>query len=257
MYNNLFSLKNKTAIVTGGCGLIGREIVRGLSQFGADVFIADQNEPEAKILTEQRQNIKYVNLDITSVDSVSDGLKRVVIESGTIDILVNCAYPRTKDWGAKFENINFYSWKLNVDNHLGGYFLMCKETAMIMKENGGGSIINVASIYGVVAPDFSIYDGTEMTMPAAYAPIKAGIIAVTKYIATYYGSYNIRSNAISPGGIYDNQEPSFVEKYSRKTPLCRMGKPDEIVGGVIYLASDASSFVTGQNILVDGGWTAW
>ena len=258
MYNNLFSLKNKTAIVTGGCGLIGREIVQGLSQFGADVFIADQNEPEDKILTEQRQNVKYVNLDITSVASVQDVLKRIAIEKGgKIDILVNCAYPRTKDWGAKFENINFESWKLNVDNHLGGYFLMCKETAMLMKEQGGGSIINVASIYGVVAPDFSIYDDTEMTMPAAYAPIKAGIIAMTKYIATYYGSYNIRSNAISPGGIYDNQETSFVEKYSRKTPLGRMGKPDEIVGGVIYLASDASSFVTGQNILVDGGWTAW
>jgi len=258
MYTDLFSLKNKTAIVTGGCGLIGREIVQGLSQYGANVYIADQNEPEAKILTEQRQNIKYVNLDITSVDSVRDVLKRIAIEkSGKIDILVNCAYPRTKDWGAKFENINFESWKLNVDNHLGGYFLMCKEIAMIMKEQGGGSIINVASIYGVVAPDFSVYDGTEMTMPAAYAPIKAGIIAMTKYIATYYGSYNIRSNAISPGGIYDNQETSFVEKYSRKTPLGRMGKPDEIVGGVIYLASDASSFVTGQNILVDGGWTAW
>src|SRR3989304_8747593 len=147
--------------------------------------------------------------------------------------------------------------KVNVDNHLGGYFVMCKETAMIMKERGGGSMINLASIYGVVAPDFSIYEGTEMTMPVAYASIKAGVIAMTKYIATYFGTHNIRANVISPGGIHDNQAPSFVEKYSRKTPLGRMGKPHEIVGAVIYLASDASSYVTGQNILVDGGWTAW
>jgi NAD(P)-dependent dehydrogenase (short-subunit alcohol dehydrogenase family) len=254
-YTNLFSCENRTAIVTGGCGLIGKEIVKGLSQFGANVYIADQNEAEAKKLTEQ--NIKYINLDITSEKSVRDVVERVVSESGKIDILVNCAYPRTKDWGVKFENVKFDSWKLNVDNHLGGYFLMCKEAAMIMKEHGGGSIINLASIYGIVAPDFSIYDDTEMTMPVAYASIKAGIIAMTKYLATYFGSSNIRANIISPGGIYDNQAPSFVEKYSRKTPLGRMGKPDEIVGAVIYLASDASFFVTGQNILVDGGWTAW
>jgi NAD(P)-dependent dehydrogenase (short-subunit alcohol dehydrogenase family) len=128
---------------------------------------------------------------------------------------------------------------------------------MIMKKHGGGSIINLASIYGIVAPDFSIYEGTELTMPVAYASIKAGIIALTKYIATYFGHDNIRANTVSPGGIYDNQPPSFVDKYSRKTPLGRMGNPSEIVGAVIYLASDASSFVTGHNLTVDGGWTAW
>lgn len=255
MYTKLFSCEERIAVVTGGCGLIGKEIVRGLSQYGARVYIADQNEAEAQKLIQN--NIRYVNLDIASETSVRDVLKRIVSESGKIDILVNCAYPRTKDWGAKFENVNFDSWKLNVDNHLGGYFLMCKETAMIMKEQGGGSIINLASIYGVEAPDFSIYEGSEMTMPVAYASIKAGIIAMTKYIATYFGADNIRANAISPGGIYDSQAPSFVEKYSRKTPLGRMGRPHEIVGAVIYLASDASSYVTGQNILVDGGWTAW
>jgi len=255
MYTDIFSCRNKTAIVTGGCGLIGREIVKGLAQFGADVYIADQNEAEAEKLIQQ--NIKFVNLDITSEDSVHAVLKRVGAENGNIDILVNCAYPRTKDWGAKFENVNFNSWKHNVDQHLGGYFLTSKKTAMIMKTHGGGSIINLASIYGVVAPDFSIYEGTEMTMPVAYASIKAGIIAMTKYIATYFGSHNIRANSISPGGIYDNQSASFVEKYSQKTPLGRMGKTSEIVGAVIYLGSDASSFVTGQNILIDGGWTAW
>lgn len=255
MYTKMFSCENRTAVVTGGCGLIGREIVKSLSQFGATVYIADKNEAEAKKLV--KKTIKYINLDISSENSVRDVLKQVVLESGKVDILVNCAYPRTNDWGEKFENVNFDSWRLNVDGHLGGYFVMSKETAMIMKKHCGGSIINLASIYGVAAPDFSIYDGTEMTMPVAYASIKAGIIAMTKYIAAYFGPYNIRANTISPGGIYNNQAPSFVEKYSRKTPMGRMGKPHEIVGAVLYLASDASSYVTGQNILVDGGWTIW
>ena len=255
MYANIFSCKNKTAIVTGGCGFIGMEIVQGLSEYGAVVYVADQNKTADQ--KPNNQNIKYLYLDITSESSVQEVLQRVLIDSGKIDILVNCAYPRSKDWGLKFENVNYDSWKLNVDHHLGGYFIMCRAAAMMMKEHGGGSIINLASIYGIVAPDFSIYQGTEMTMPVAYASIKAGIIALTKYIATYFGHHNIRANTISPGGIYDNQAPSFVDKYSRKTPLGRMGNPGEIVGAVIYLASDASSFVTGHNLIVDGGWTTW
>jgi NAD(P)-dependent dehydrogenase (short-subunit alcohol dehydrogenase family) len=126
-----------------------------------------------------------------------------------------------------------------------------------MRRQGGGVIINLASIYGVSAPDFSIYEGTEMTMPVAYSAIKAGIIALTKYIATYYGRYNVRANTISPGGIFDNQPKSFVEKYSGKTPLGRMGTPKEVASVVIFLASDGSSYITGQNLLVDGGWTVW
>jgi NAD(P)-dependent dehydrogenase (short-subunit alcohol dehydrogenase family) len=255
MYEHIFSCKDKTAIVTGGCGLIGKEIVRGLSQFGSSVYIADQDESAAQDLI--NENVRYLSCDITSESSVRAVSQRVLADCGRIDILVNCAYPRSKDWGARCENVSFDSWKLNIDQHLGGYFLASREAAMIMKAHGGGSIINLASIYGIVAPDFSIYEGTEMTMPVAYASIKAGIIALTKYIATYFAQDNVRANTISPGGMYDNEAPSFVDKYSRKTPLGRMGKASEIVGAVIYLASDASSFVTGHNLIVDGGWTAW
>ena len=126
-----------------------------------------------------------------------------------------------------------------------------------MKQQGGGTIINLASIYGGVAPDFSMYEGTEMTMPAAYSAIKGGIIALTKYIATYYARYQVRANVISPGGIFDNQQQAFVEKYSEKTPLGRMGTPFDVAGAVVFLASDASSYITGQNLIIDGGWTAW
>jgi NAD(P)-dependent dehydrogenase (short-subunit alcohol dehydrogenase family) len=252
---DMFSCANKTAIVTGGCGLLGRQIVRGLCRYGADVYVADQNEALADDLA--GLPVKYLRLDIASESSVREVIRQVSRERNKIDILVNSAYPRTKDWGEKFEAVSFDSWKLNVDQHLGGYFLMCRETAMAMKEGGGGSIINLASIYGIVAPDFSIYEGTPMTMPVAYASIKAGIIALTKYIATCYGPCQVRANVVSPGGIFDRQPASFVERYSSRTPLGRMGKPEEVVGAVIYLASDAASFVTGHNLVVDGGWTAW
>ena len=126
-----------------------------------------------------------------------------------------------------------------------------------MKEQGGGSIINIGSIYGTVAPDFSIYAGTEMTMPVAYSAIKGGIIALTRYIATYYGSSNIRANVVSPGGIIDRQAQTFIDRYIEKTPLDRMGTPPDVAGAVLFLASDASAYITGQNLLVDGGWTAW
>lgn len=256
MYKTLFSCSNKVAIVAGGCGLLGREIVKGLTDFGATVYIADTEKEKAEKVI-KNNNIRYIYLDITSENSIEESTSNIVKEHGKIDILVNSAYPQTNDWGLKFEQVQFESLKKNLDDHLGGYFMCCQMVAEKMKLQGGGSIINLASIYGVVGPDFSIYDGTEMTMPAAYAAIKGGIITLTKYIATYYGKYNIRANAISPGGIFDNQHPSFVENYSKKTPLGRMGLPNEIVGAVVFLASDASSYVTGHNIIVDGGWTAW
>ncbi len=256
MYKKLFSCNGKTAIVTGGAGLIGRGIVKALHEFGAEVYIADIDKNKADEIIKDVA-VKFVYLDITSEDSIQKALTEAIKKSGRIDILVNCAYPRTKDWGMKFEDIPFSSWKTNLDNHLGGYFLCCQKAAEQMKAKGGGAIINLSSIYGVVAPDFSIYEGTEMTMPAAYSAIKGGIISLTRYIATYYGGYNVRVNTISPGGIFDNQPKSFVEKYTKKTPLKRMAVPDDVIGAVIFLASDASSYITGQNILIDGGWTAW
>lgn len=256
MTENIFSCANKVAIVTGGCGLLGEEIVDGLNDFGATVYIADTHKDKAEKAA-RKSEAGYIYLDITSEDSIEKAAANILAEHGKIDILVNSAYPRTKDWGLKFEQVQFESLKKNLSDHLGGYFKCCQTVAEQMKLQKSGSIINLASIYGVVGPDFSIYDGTEMTMPAAYSAIKGGIITFTKYLATYYGKYNVRANTISPGGIFDNQKPAFVENYSKKTPLGRMGLPNEIVGAVIFLASEASSYVTGQNLIVDGGWTAW
>jgi NAD(P)-dependent dehydrogenase (short-subunit alcohol dehydrogenase family) len=255
-YRKLFSLEGKIAVVTGGAGLIGREIVAALSDSGARVLIGDTDRDRAKELM-QLTGAGFVQLDITSETSIEETLSGVVQSEGKLDILVNSAYPRTADWGAKLEDVPYDSWCTNLNSHLGGYFLCCRKGAELMKSGGGGSIINIASIYGVVAPDFSLYEGTEMTMPVAYSAIKGGVIAMTRYLATYYGSDKVRANVVSPGGIFDGQPESFVARYSAKTPMGRMGRADEIAGTVVYLASAASSFVTGQNLLVDGGWTAW
>lgn len=253
-YKNLFSCKGKVAVVTGGLGLIGKKIVKGLHNAGAKVYIADiKKEGFSKIA--KKRGVKYISMDVTLEDSVKKAFKQIRKENNKIDILVNCAYPRTKDWAVKFENVPFDSWKDNVNNHLGGYFLCCRQAAEIMKMQKSGSIINFGSIYGMVAPDFGVYAGTEMTMPAAYAAIKAGVIALTKYIAVYYARFNIRANVISPGGIFNNQDKRFVKQYSGKTPLGRMGYPEDIIGAAIFLASGASEYLTGHNLVIDGGWT--
>lgn len=255
MYEKLFSCEGKNILVFGGKGLIGSEIVKAFHDFKAVVVVADKAIDDIK--EEIISDIFYVKTDITSESSVKETFADIIDKFGHLDVMVNCAYPRTFDWGLRFEEILFESWKKNVDDQLGGCFLTCQLAAEQMKKQKSGSIINCASTYGVVAPDFSIYEETEMTMPAAYAAIKGGVITFTKYLATYYAKFNVRVNSVSPGGVFNNQPKKFVENYSKKTPLGRMAKPSELAGIVIFLASDASTYVTGQNILVDGGWTAW
>ena len=257
MFPDSFSLKNKIAVVTGGAGLIGKKVSLGLAKAGAKVYIADIDEKNSKKIVKQDKKMQWISLDITNQDSVIKCIKDIIRKDKKIDIWVNCAYPRTGDWSVKFEDIKYESWKKNIDMHMNGYFLCSQEVAKQMKKQKMGSIINFSSIYGMVGPDFSIYEKTNTTMPAAYSAIKGGIITFTKYMATYHAKNGIRVNAICPGGIYDNQPQSFVKKYEQKTPMGRMGKPEDIVGSVIFLASDASSYITGHVLTVDGGWTAW
>jgi NAD(P)-dependent dehydrogenase (short-subunit alcohol dehydrogenase family) len=254
MYEQIFSCKDKVAIVTGGGGLLGAEISKALADFGANVYVAEidpQNESHSS------SQISSLKLNTTSEEEVKQAFKQVIDKEKRLDILVTCAYPRTEDWGATVENVPLDSWQKNLNSQLGGAFICCREAAAHMKNTGGGSIINMASTYGVVAPDFSIYEGSDMTMPVAYSAIKSGLIGLTRYFATYYSGFNIRANSISPGGIQDKQPDEFVNRYSKKTPLGRMGRASDIVGGVIFLASESSSYITGQNLLIDGGWTVW
>jgi NAD(P)-dependent dehydrogenase (short-subunit alcohol dehydrogenase family) len=244
----MFSVINKVIVVTGGNGLLGREIVNTFRCEGAIVIAAD-------IFFEKKGSDDLI-LDITSKASVKLGINQIIEKYKRIDGWVNNAYPRTKDWGDKFENISLESWKTNVDMHLNGYFICCQLVLEQMKIQQFGSLINMSSIYGSVGPDFTVYDNTNMTMPAAYSAIKGGINNLTRYLASYYGEFQIRVNTVSPGGIFDNQPISFVDSYNKKVPMKRMGNPKDIVSAVYFLLSDESSYITGHNLIVDGGWTA-
>lgn len=244
-------LDSKVIIVTGGSGLIGQSIIKDLAKKGAIVINA-----EITVYTDLKQG--NIHCDITSEESVDRMVQMVITEYGRIDGLVNNAYPRTKDWGAKFEDIQYSSWQKNVDMQMNSVFLLCQKVLQQMKKQKSGSIVNVASIYGVVGNDFTIYEGYGGTSPAAYSAIKGGIINFSRYLASYFGKHGIRVNVVSPGGIIDKekQHPSFIERYEYKSPLKRMGHPEEIAPAISFLLSDEASFITGHNLMVDGGWTA-
>lgn len=257
---DMFNLEGRVAVVTGGGGLIGYVLAQGLATFGAYTFIADIDAATAERcaadLTAKGLQCSAIALDILDVTSVSAAIAEVVSKAGSLDIWVNSAYPKTKDWGRIFEEVSIDSWRTAVDSQMTSYCLCCREAAAAMRPQKRGSIINLGSTYGMVGPDFSIYEGTALTMPAAYAAIKGGIINFTRYLASYYAKDGIRFNCISPGGVENNQVPSFVEKYVAKTLLGRMAQPSDIAGAAVFLASDASAYVTGHNLVVDGGWTA-
>ena len=195
-----------------------------------------------------------IQCDVTNEASVKRALDLILEKHGRIDGWVNNAYPRTADWGTKFEEISVESWQKNVDFQLNSVFI-AQKVLQIMKQQKIGAMVNVASIYGILGPDFSVYKGTEMTMPAAYSAIKGGVINFTRYLASYYAPYGVRVNSVSPGGIFNNQNNIFVEQYENKVPMGRLGKPKEVAEPVSFLLSDESSYITGHNLMVDGGWT--
>lgn len=242
-------LKDKVIVVTGGNGLLGREFIDKIANAGATCINLD-------ISHETNLGLNKFKCDITDTESIKQTISSIINEYGKIDGLVNNAYPRTRDWGNKFEDIDYLSWQKNVDWQLNSYFFMSQEVSKYMVKTKGGSIVNIASIYGVVGPDFTVYDGTQMTMPAAYAAIKGAIVNFSRYLCAYLGPDNIRVNTVSPGGIFDNQNSIFVTNYEKKVPLRRMGLPDDISPSVVFLLSEEAKYITGQNIIIDGGWTA-
>lgn len=258
---NAFSLKNKRAVITGGLGLIGKEIVKSFLEADSETIILDINDRSGEKfiseLREKNEKVFFEHFDITDFDKISEGIEWLEQKFGKkIDVWVNNAYPRTDDWRDKLEDITIESWRKNIDMHLNSYCICSNEIAKRMAQRGKGSIINVSSIQGVVAPDFGIYEGTDMTSPAAYTAIKGGILMYSKYLASYYGRYNVRVNVICPGGVFNNQPKEFLERYNNKTLLGRIARPEEIAKPIVFLASDAASYITGAVLMVDGGWTA-
>ena len=254
-------LNDKVVVITGGAGLIGQAFVRCIVEHGAIAIVADVNKQRGIAFLEvlktddPQATVEFEEVDITSKESLADLISRLHDKHGRIDALVNNAYPRNKNYGRKFEEVTYDDFCQNVSIHLGGYFLTAQQFAGYFKKQGHGSIINMASIYGVIAPRFGVYEHTNMTMPVEYAAIKSAIIHLTIYLAQYFKGNNIRVNCISPGGILDGQSAEFLSRYNSFAATKGMLDAGDLQGTLLFLLSDMSKFINGQNIVVDDGWS--
>jgi NAD(P)-dependent dehydrogenase (short-subunit alcohol dehydrogenase family) len=254
-------LKNKIVVITGGAGLIGKEFVTSVIEQNGIAIIADINEEIGhKVKNElstalNTDKIDFVLLDITSKVSLQNLIEYLDKKYGHIDALVNNAYPRNKNYGKHFFDVEYSDFCENLNLNLGGYFLTSQQFVRYFKKQGNGNIINISSIYGVIAPKFEVYDNTPMTMPIEYAAIKSALIHLTQYMAKYFKGMNIRVNAISPGGIFDHQPEPFLNAYKKYSLNKGMLDKSDLKGTLTYLLSDMSQYVNGQNIIVDDGFT--
>ena len=254
-------LKDKVIVITGGAGLIGQEFVRAITKQNGIAIIADINQEVGSKVKENlngelnSSRVDFIRLDMTSKESVTAMVDDLHGRYGRIDALVNNAYPRNKNYGRHFSEVEYSDFCENIGLNLGGYFLASQQLAGYFEKQGYGNIVNISSIYGVVAPKFEIYDNTKMTMPVEYAAIKSGIIHLTKYMAKYLKGRNIRVNALSPGGIFDHQPTPFLSAYREQCLNKGMLDKSDLCGTLIYLLSDMSAYVNGQNLIVDDGFS--
>ncbi|HEY0581672.1 MAG TPA: SDR family oxidoreductase [Chloroflexota bacterium] len=273
----LFRLDGRVALITGGAGLLGRRYCEALLEAGARVVIADLDGARAEALARELSATDAigVRLDVSDEASVHDAFAATEQEFGRLDILVNNAALTVRggserlspaDYFAPFETYKREVWDQAVSVNLTG-MVLCAQAAgrqMLRQDAPGGVIVNISSTYGVVAPDQRLYDGvkspyadTGFNTPVSYAVTKTAVLGLTRYLATYWGSKNIRVNALTPHGVFDSHDESFVRNFVYRSPLGRMARNDEYRGALLFLVSDASSYMTGANLIVDGGWTAW
>ncbi|QCC84762.1 SDR family oxidoreductase [Desulfovibrio desulfuricans] len=258
-------LHGRVALVTGAAGHIGRALCQELASHGASVAVLDVREQDCKLVCEEI-TAHYgvpalpVPCDLANDESVHAAPHRVAEILGGLDILVNNAgfvgTSGLSGWVTDIERQTTQTWRQAFEVNLTAPFTLCRESIPYLKKNGYGSIINVASIYGVLGPDMGLYEGTSMGNPIAYAASKGGLIQMSRWLSTVLAP-DIRVNSICPGGVWRNQPEAFVERYKARTPMRRMATEEDMVGTVLYLASDLSRYVTGQNIMIDGGWAAW
>ena len=270
MRKDLFSVVGKTCIVTGGMGQLGRQFCRALAEAGAKVAILDQriDEPAvARHFGELARSLVTVTADITKRASLEAGLDEITQKLGTPEVLINNAALDSPPGACSEENGPFEtypeaSWDKVLEVNLKGVFLCCQVFGGAMAVAGRGSIINISSIYGLVSPDQRIYEyrrnnGQAFFKPVPYSASKSGVLNLTRYLATYWAPHGVRVNTLTFAGVFNNQDEGFLKPYCAKVPLGRMAREDEYNGAVVFLASDASSYMTGSNMVLDGGFTAW
>ena len=255
---DLFRLDGRVAIVSGGAGIVGTPIVRGLAEAGATVVVASRTletcEALAATLRAENRQVEAERCDFSIEAEILALRDRVLVKYGRVDVLFNNAVSRAK---GEFLDTTEADWNDVMALNSTGFFLSCRIFAEAMAKQGGGNIVNIASIYGMVGPHFHIYEETAVRSPISYSFVKGGMINRTRYLASQLAPRGIRVNAISPGGVRtDAHEERFVKNYERNTPMGRMANPGDLQGVAVFLASDASAYITGQNIAVDGGWTA-
>ncbi|WP_380675278.1 SDR family oxidoreductase [Salinigranum sp. GCM10025319] len=264
---DLFDLEGRVAVVTGGYGQLGSQMCDALAEAGAHVVVAartyEKCVEKADELSREHNEAMAVEVDVTDEAAVERMVEEVVDEFGGIDVLVNNAYD-AHGYGVPFEELSVEEWERTLDGVVTQTFL-CSQTALPhIRESDCGTIINIGSHYGVVAPDHRVYGDADINNPPTYGAAKAGVIQFTRWLASYLADEGIRVNSISPGGFYneemeeiDDYSEVFVPEYEYRTPLGRMGDETDMKGIIVYLASDASKWMTGQNIVLDGGWTVW
>lgn len=254
-------IKDKVVVVTGGAGLLGKSLTEGIVQNGGTAIIADYNESKSQHVVNELairygpNKVFFNRLDITSKDQILDLIEGLNTRFNRIDAVINNAYPRNSNYGRHFFDIEYNDFCENINLHLGGYFLIAQQFAKFFMSQGYGNIVNIASIYGVVPPKFEIYRDSQMTMPLEYAAIKSGVIHITKYVAKYLKESRIRVNCVSPGGILDNQPTAFIQRYKQNCSTKGLLNPDDIKDTVVFLLSEKSKYINGQNIIVDDGFT--
>jgi len=278
MIKEKFELAGKNALVVGGRGFLGRRFCAALAEFGARVYSADLPEPSLAAARDHSaiaddQTIEQYNCDVTDPESVKQMVEAVAVTAARIDVLVYSVTAKPKDFYVPFTECSLEGWQLVLRAELDGLFLAAQAVGKLMERAGGGSMIFLSSIYGIVGNDQHIYEGSnlhelylgdntsetkQIYSHPVYAAAKGGVISLTRFLAAYWGDNNIRVNCISPGGLaHPGENEEFLKRYSARVPLGRKAGLDDVSGAVVYLASDASAYVTGHNLVVDGGWTAW
>jgi len=254
-------LSNKVVVIAGAAGLLGKTFARAAASKGATVVLADLDIEKLQKIKNDAENLDWagkldvISLDITAKKSVIDLIESIDCKYGKIDAVVNTTYPRNPNYGRGVEEVEYADFCENLNLHLGGYFLLAQQSCIYFRKQGSGNLINLASVYGSMAPRFEVYNNTKMTMPVEYAAIKSGIIQLTRYFSQYYKGYGLRVNSLSPGGILDGQSELFLKAYEAHSASKGMLDPGDLSGALLFLLSDESKFINGQNLIVDDGFS--